>query len=282
MFQVDRKIFKNPIWNNLAEFRIFLYILGNAVWSEEGVQYGNILVKRGQYLRSYRNLREDLMYMENNAVKYYSISHIKKVTDKLVNDGRLEKKETKLGTLFTIVNYSKYQWLQGTKSDNQERRKNSVRTEQEQNENNKNKDNKDNKDNNNISLQISNLRERYSEEQLKVIDEYFDILRWTRKNGKIADSVIVKIYKKWEEFKVDKVIYSLNVYINNPKYHDKKENYCYGIMRNTKDEEVYGGGSGGKYKGNGNREVQKAERTGVDLSHIGFKGTGEIDESDVF
>jgi len=92
---------------------------------------------------------------------------------------------------------------------------------------------------NNISLQIKNLRKRYPDSQLKTIDEYLCILRWTRQNGKIADSVILKIYQEWEKFKPDKVIYALEIYINNPKYHDKKENYCYGIMRNAKDSEVY-------------------------------------------
>lgn len=90
----------------------------------------------------------------------------------------------------------------------------------------------------NISLEIKNFRERYSEEQLKVIDNYFDILRWTRKHGKIADSVIIKIYKEWEKFHPVVVIYALEIYVDNPKYHDKKENYCYGIMRNTSVGEV--------------------------------------------
>ncbi|WP_461039168.1 hypothetical protein, partial [Tepidimicrobium xylanilyticum] len=97
---------------------------------------------------------------------------------------------------------------------------------------------KKSKEKEDISLQIKNLRSRYSEEQLKAIDEYFDILRWTRKNGKIADSVILKIYQEWEKYPIPKVIYALKVYIRNPKYHDKKENYCYGIMRNATAEEI--------------------------------------------
>lgn len=86
--------------------------------------------------------------------------------------------------------------------------------------------------------QISNLRARYSLNDLQIIDEYFDILRWTRKNGKIADSVIRKIYQEWEKFSIPKVIHALKVYTNNPRHHDKKENYCYGIMRNTNMDEI--------------------------------------------
>jgi len=87
--------------------------------------------------------------------------------------------------------------------------------------------------NTDILLQIKNLRQRYSDNDLKIIDSYMDILRWTRKNGKIADSVILKIYQEWEKFPIPKVIYALNVYISNSSYHDKKEQYCYGIMRNA-------------------------------------------------
>lgn len=158
MFQIDREIFDNSIWNNVAEFRVFFYILGNAVWKDEGVKKGNVLVGRGQYLRSYRNLREDLMYMDNNAIKYYSISHIKKIIDKLVVDGRVKKEETELGTLFTIVNYSKYQGFERFEKDNQERRENGARTEQEQNKNNKKKDNKVNKDNYIYIVEYLNLK----------------------------------------------------------------------------------------------------------------------------
>ncbi len=89
-----------------------------------------------------------------------------------------------------------------------------------------------------IPLQIKNLRGRYDDIELKVIDSYLDILKWTRRNGKIADSVILKIYQEWEKYSKIKVIHALNLYISNPKYHDKKENYCYGIMRNASAEEV--------------------------------------------
>lgn len=89
-----------------------------------------------------------------------------------------------------------------------------------------------------IPSQIKDLRGRYSKEELSIIDEYLDILRWTRTTGKIADSVILKIYQKWSEYSIPKVIYGLKTYIKNPKHHDKRENYCYGIIRNATAEEV--------------------------------------------
>lgn len=144
-FQVDREIFENGIWNNVAEFRLFFYILGKAIWRESGVQMGNVLVGRGQYLRSYRNLREDLMYMDNNTIKYYGLTTIKRLVDKLVKDGRLEKKETELGTLFTVVNYSLYQGFNNVDKVDLEQQRNSNGTPAEQQRNNKKKGKKDKK-----------------------------------------------------------------------------------------------------------------------------------------
>lgn len=142
--------------------------------------------------------------------------------------------------------------------------------------------------NKNNIRQIQNLRLRYSEKQLRIIDEYFDILRWTRKHGKIANSVILKIYKKWQEYKVSAVMYSLSIYINNPKHHDKKENYCYGIMRNATAEQIanyqYGGGnSNGKHsqdteKTGPSEESLRLERIAKEKGLVGAQGTIEDTE----
>lgn len=89
-----------------------------------------------------------------------------------------------------------------------------------------------------IPLQIKDLRVRYSREQLETIDQYLDIVRWTRKHGKIADSVILSMYKKWLEFRPEVVIYALETYVSNPKHHDKRENYVCGIMKNATSEQL--------------------------------------------
>jgi hypothetical protein len=127
---------------------------------------------------------------------------------------------------------------------------------------------KKSKEKEDTSLQIKNLRSRYSEEQSKVIDEYFDILRWTRKNGRIADSVILKIYQEWERYPIPKVIYALRVYINNPKYHDKRENYCYGIMRNVTADEIAKGEDYGKSKRDNGQDVDQYAGIGLTLEDL--------------
>lgn len=116
-FIVSRDIFENSIWDDVQKFRIFLFILGNAVFKEEGVKKGSVLIGRGQYLRSYRNLQKDLEYLENRAIKQYPLSTIKRKISKLVEENRLEIKETELGTLFTVVNYDRYQVLDNYKKE---------------------------------------------------------------------------------------------------------------------------------------------------------------------
>lgn len=86
--------------------------------------------------------------------------------------------------------------------------------------------------------QIKVQRQRYNTEQLKVIDQFFNILKYTRKSCKMADSVILKIYQSWNKHEVQKVIYGIGVYINNPSLHDKNEKYVLGIIRNSTTEEI--------------------------------------------
>src|SRR5665648_564553 len=93
VFQTDRVIFNNPIWKNPAKFRLFFYIYGNAIFSKEGFDIGGIHLSRGQLLKSYRKLSDELEYIENHSLKKYSISHIKKLVDELIKEKRLEIKE---------------------------------------------------------------------------------------------------------------------------------------------------------------------------------------------
>jgi hypothetical protein len=110
-FQTSREIFSNAIWQDIPKFRIFFFIVGNAVFSEEGTIVAGTHLKRGQFLRSYRNLSDDLQFIENRKIKKYSISVISRKVEQLVKENRLKIEESELGTLFTVVNYALYQDL---------------------------------------------------------------------------------------------------------------------------------------------------------------------------
>ena len=115
-FQTSRDIFENPIWQNVVEFRLFFLIYGNACFKDD-VRIGNINLKRGQWIRSYRNLQTDLEYLENRSIKKYSLSTIKRAIDSLVKQERMKILECELGTLFEVLNYNKYQGLDNYKND---------------------------------------------------------------------------------------------------------------------------------------------------------------------
>lgn len=135
-FQTTRDIFDNPIWRNIVEFRLFFLIYGNAAF-KDGVKAGDIVLRRGQWVRSYRNLRDDLEYIENRSIKKYSLSTINRAVENLVKQNRIIVKQCELGTLFEVVNYSKYQDLQNYRNNIE----NGERTERERRQNNNNKDN---------------------------------------------------------------------------------------------------------------------------------------------
>ena len=107
-FKTHRQIFENGIWKNPIEFRLFMWLIGNAVYDKD-IHYSEVTVKRGQYLRSFRKLQEDLRYTDNNKIKIPSLGTIKRTVDKLLRKKMIAILETPLGTLFTITNYEKYQ-----------------------------------------------------------------------------------------------------------------------------------------------------------------------------
>ncbi len=143
-FQTSREIFENPIWTDVIKFRIFFYIYGNAVFAKEGTQVGDIHLKRGQYLRSYRNLQKDLTYLEKRAFKTYSISTIDSKVKQLVKEERIKIESTDYGTLFTVLNYEEYQGFERYQKPLSEQQPNSNRTATERHPNNNKNDNKDN------------------------------------------------------------------------------------------------------------------------------------------
>lgn len=165
-FQTSREIFENPIWQNVVEFRLFFLIYGKATFTD-GVKVGDIVLKRGQWLRSYRNLQSDLEYVENRTIKKYSLSRIYRAVDSLLKQKRVRVERVELGTLFEVVNYAIYQGLENYKSDI----RNSDGTEMEQRWNNNKKEKKEKK--NIYSDLISTFTE--NEALKKAINDYIDM-----------------------------------------------------------------------------------------------------------
>lgn len=131
-FKLHRELFDSDIWHDANTFRLFVYLIAQAS-HQDGIKTKGRTLKRGQYIRSYRKLADDLAYKEGRGFKTLSLSTIKKCVNKLVDAERVNVEETELGTLFTIVNYAKYQDSEDPKKESanagkQELRTNSERT----------------------------------------------------------------------------------------------------------------------------------------------------------
>lgn len=103
-----RKILDNEIWHDVTAFRLFTLLLLKAS-HKDGVKTRGIEVNRGQYLRSYSKLSEDLEYMEGRSRKKIPKSTIERKVKKLIDEGMVSVSETVSGTLFTILKYDSYQ-----------------------------------------------------------------------------------------------------------------------------------------------------------------------------
>lgn len=110
--KVHRKILENEIWQDVNRFRLFMFLLLNAA-HKDGMKINGVTLKRGQYLRSYSKLIEDLEYREGRGTKRLSKSTIMRNVKKLIENGMVTVSETDSGTLFTIVNYEEYQGFEG-------------------------------------------------------------------------------------------------------------------------------------------------------------------------
>lgn len=106
--KLHRKILDNEIWNDITTFRLFTYLLLRAEYKDGRIING-VELKRGQYLRSYSKLGEDLSYKEGRGYKRVSKSAISRSINKLLANAMISVNETDSGTVFTIEKYEDYQ-----------------------------------------------------------------------------------------------------------------------------------------------------------------------------
>ncbi len=76
--------------------------------------------------------------------------------------------------------------------------------------------------------------ERYSEEDKRVIEQYFGCLRDGRLTGKVSAAILEREVKYWEKFSTDVVIEALRIHIRDYPAH--RESYTRRIMRNLQNQ----------------------------------------------
>lgn len=144
------------------------------------------------------------------GLKEYSLKTISKCVNKLVKADRVTIQETEQGTLFTIVNYAKYQdeiegILETGNAIGKEPETKGKRTVNK----NKNANNAKNAKEEILIAEIKDLRRQYSSEIQSLIDQYWMVIKKTRTSGKIHYSVILKAMKKWTKFDPVVIQYAL-------------------------------------------------------------------------
>jgi hypothetical protein len=111
--KLTKQFTNDELWFNVSAFRLYVWILLKASYAD-GIVLNGVRLKKGQYIRAYSQLSEDLMYIEGRSKKSLAKSTVKRAVDKLVKKGLLLAEETPLGTLFTVVNSDDFKCLDGT------------------------------------------------------------------------------------------------------------------------------------------------------------------------
>ncbi|WP_079708112.1 DnaD domain-containing protein [Paraliobacillus ryukyuensis] len=227
-FQISREIFKSDVWSDVVKFRIFFYILGNAVFNKDGIDHAGMKIERGQYLRSLRQLQDDLSYREGrgNSVKKYPLTTIQRKIKSLEKDQRITTKSTEYGTLFTVVNYALYQDLDNYKNGSVEQRRNSDGTATEQQWNN----------NKNVKECIKNEEELFSSNSDDGFSEVIQFYESNLQTGLNIGSVNQQLLIQWyDELGKDLLLAAMKVAA---KREIKGTSFVEGVLNKWKDAGV--------------------------------------------
>ncbi|WP_252183481.1 hypothetical protein [Rossellomorea vietnamensis] len=98
----NRSMIDSPVWGSPFTLRLLLLLSCRAL-QKEFMYVEEVKVLRGQYLRSYSRLAEDLQYVESGNLKIPSKNMIRLSVERLRKYGLISTEETKIGTLFTLL-----------------------------------------------------------------------------------------------------------------------------------------------------------------------------------
>lgn len=172
--KLHRKITEHEIWSDVMTFRLFMLLLIKATHQETKMK--GIVLQRGQYVRSYSKLAEDLGYKEGGrGLKTPSKSTVSRSVKKLIDNGMIAVHETEHGTVFTVLKYELYQGFEapienesGTVSEtNPERTQNEPETNGERTQN----ENKNAKNNNNAKNAKKDKKDTSPKKRVRVYQE---------------------------------------------------------------------------------------------------------------
>ncbi|WP_019244565.1 MULTISPECIES: hypothetical protein [Bacillus] len=179
--QYSRDILDTDLWHDATTFRLYTYLLLKAT-HQDYVSVSGIQLKKGEWIRSYRNIARDLAYKEGRGLKEYSLQTIKKSIDKLVKMQKITIQQTEVGTLFTVLEHLVHQGLSNVNKESVNVTENELQTKCERTTNN----------NNNANNAKNANKKEYSPKQ--VYDE-------SSVHYQLADLLLQRILKNNENFK---------------------------------------------------------------------------------
>ncbi|OJH15994.1 hypothetical protein BLX88_25885 [Bacillus obstructivus] len=246
---ISRKLVESEIWDKPPLYiKVWLYLLTKA----QHKQYKGL--KRGQIYTSIPEVREGCSwrvgFRKEKPTKdqiFQIIDWLRKPHEAVYED---ETKATMItttkathGLLITIENYDFYQDSKNYESNDESTNDKRTKATREQRQpdnikqeckNDKNEQEKNKK----IIDEIKDLRHQYSPDIRNLIDQYWTIIKKTRKTNKISYSIILKTMKQWNKYQHIVIQYSLKKHIESYDDGEHNEKYTLGIMRNTTPEQA--------------------------------------------
>ncbi len=240
-FTIARKIFDSGIWSKPPlYFKVWVWIIGNANHSDR--IKGGYKYKRGELVTNYDEIIKANTHFYNRKHIFPTMKQIRIILEWLQKKGMIAAKPLKselertgadttadtrayIGLKIIVTNYDTYQDIKNYRGRHHGRDLN------EQGHNN----NKLNKLNTKESPDFFSLKNKYDP---ILINKVFRAFASTRKNGKIADSVLFTQLRKWDRYPVEQVKAGIQIYLEKDYAgQGKREEYLLGIIRNQKPDE---------------------------------------------
>lgn len=237
--KLHRKVMDSAVWSDPNYLKLWMYCLFKASHKEHEILVGNQMVElqRGQFITGRKALAEEL----NKGVKPDKKLSEKSWSRYLKNLEKWQMLTIKVTNKYSIVTIDKYDFYQSedakTVQQTDPQLTSKCPTSDQQLTTNKNVKNEKN-DKEKIIAEIKDLRLPYSSEIQSLIDQYWNIIKKTRKTNQISYSVICKTMQQWRKFSSVVIHYSLKKHIEAYDDGDHDEKYTLGIMRNTTPQQA--------------------------------------------
>lgn len=101
-FRIEREMFATDIFKYLVDFRLYFLICSQAMFKDD-VPAGNIILKKGEWLRSYRQLQKDLEYIDGRTTRQPGIATIKRSVERLIAEQLICTRTEETGTVFRVL-----------------------------------------------------------------------------------------------------------------------------------------------------------------------------------